>query len=305
MANPTFKRGLSPDFVDHLNELYTAGGWWRNLVDDEELFLAVRDNYVNFYFRGCSVLKLGWRPRKKEIKGEIHYKYLLKPSIKGSPYAKFGERGLKLPTEPRSMFVDDLTDVNELKRAVKRYADAEKSGVHNVVMNGKNPNVLDLEIAISKGKSAPRVDLAALHDDTDQPRTVRLVFYEAKHFKNEELRSSTSQIPVVDQIDEYSTLININRDALLESYLRICCNLFELKGVSQQNGRRHQILRDIATKSKKLKIDDHARLIAFGFDEDQRKGKNWKPHAEKLRNTLTEERVLYAGKAKNIRLDRR
>lgn len=304
MARPTFKRGLSQEFVDRLNTLYSAGGWWRNLVDDKELFLAIRDNYINFYFRGCSVLKLNWSRRNKALTGEIHYKYLLKPSIQGSEYIKFGECGIELP-ELRSLFLDGLDDVNELKRAVRRYADAEKSGVHNVVINDRNPNVLDLEIAISKGKSAPRVDLVALHDDTDRPGTVRLVFYEAKHFKNKELRSSTDEIPVVDQMDGYSKLLNENRDFLLASYRQVCCNIYGLQGISRQNDQRHRILQDIATKSKELEIDDQPRLIVFGFDKDQRQGKNWKPHAEKLKNALRKNRILFAGKPGDIRLKRR
>lgn len=304
MARPTFKRGLSQEFVDRLNELYSAGGWWRNLVDDKELFLAIRDDYINFYFRGCSILKLDWSRRNRTLTGKIHYKYLLKPTIKGSKYIKFGEYGLDLP-ELRSLFLDSLDDVNELKRAVKRYADAEKSGVHNVVINDKNPNVLDLEIAISKGKSAPRVDLVALHDDTDRSGTIRLVFYEAKHFKNGELRSSTSEIPVVGQMGGYSRLLNEHRDALLASYRQVCCNLYGLQGVGQQNERRHRILQDISTKSKELEIDDQPRLIVFGFDKDQRDGKNWEPHAKNLTNALGKKRALFAGKPKDIQLGRR
>jgi len=285
--------------------MYRCGGWWSNLVDDDELFLAIRDDYINFYFRGCSVLKLSWLSKKKEITGEIHYKYLLKPSIKGSPYIKFRESRLALREDLRSMFLDGLDDANELKRAVARYADAEKEGVHDVVMRSENPNVVDLEIAIRDDKSSPRVDLAAVHEDTRQPGTVKLVFYEAKHFKNKELRSSTDQIRVVDQMNNYSDLIINNHDALHASYRQVCCNLFSLEGVGRQNSERHRILRDIATESKELKIDDQPRLIAFGFDQDQQEGKNWKPHAAKLKNALGKERTLFAGEARNIRLEKR
>ena len=312
MAKPTFKRGLNAEFVDYLNELYSAGGWWRNLVDDQELFLAIRDDSINFYFRGCSILKLDWLHGKKEIAGQIHYKYLLKPSIKGSPYIKVLKSRVNLPADLESLFLDGLDnfldrrdDVEELKRAVKRYADAEKSGVHNVVMSGKNPNVLDLEIAISIGKAASRVDLAALHEDTGQPGIVKLVFYEAKHFKNQELRSSTDRIPVVKQMKGYSKLINQNYSALLQSYRQVCCNLFKLEGVGQQKDQRHRILQDLATGSKKLRIDDQPRLIVFGFDEDQSKGTNWKGHACKLKNKLKKQPPIFAGDADNIRLERR
>ena len=46
-------------FVEALNELYDQpDSWWRRLVDDRSLFLAVRDNYVNVYWLGCSLLRL-------------------------------------------------------------------------------------------------------------------------------------------------------------------------------------------------------------------------------------------------------
>ena len=106
-------------------------------VDDNKLFLAIRNDCINFYFRGCSVLKLNWSDRKKEITGEIHYKYLLKPSIKDSPYVKFDEAGRRLPWKLGDLFLDNLNKekINELKQSVKGYTDAEKSGVHDVVMS--------------------------------------------------------------------------------------------------------------------------------------------------------------------------
>ncbi|MDE0433768.1 MAG: hypothetical protein OXH92_07130 [Bryobacterales bacterium] len=305
MAKPAFRRGLTVEFVNRLNEMYQVGGWWRNMVEDKDFLIAIRDNYINIYFQGCSVLKLSWSLRKKEIIREIHYKYLLKPSIEDSPYIGFGKAGPNLPPDLRSIFLDGLDDVGELKRAVMPYADAEKKGVHDIVVSGKNPNVLDLEIAISEGKSAPRIDLAEVQEYTGPSRMVKLVFYEAKHFKNKELRSSTDQVPVVRQIIRYSKLIAKNRDSLLTSYQQVCRNLTKLEGVGQQNSERHAILRDIATGYKQLQIDDQPRLIAFGFDKDQRDGANWKPHEEKLRNALGRNRALFAGKAGNIRLGQR
>ena len=83
--NP-FRRGLCQDFVNRLNEMYKeSGSWWRKFVDDQELFLAIRDDIVNVHFRGNSLLKLRWE--KGDIIGEIHYKYLLKPRTK-SEYIK-------------------------------------------------------------------------------------------------------------------------------------------------------------------------------------------------------------------------
>ena len=58
MATPAFNRGLCDAFVEVLNNEYEKGGWWRNLVDDAETFVAIRDDYLNVYYRGNSLLKL-------------------------------------------------------------------------------------------------------------------------------------------------------------------------------------------------------------------------------------------------------
>ncbi|MCY4560029.1 MAG: hypothetical protein OXF79_27455 [Chloroflexi bacterium] len=303
MTTSTFKRGLNEEFVNRLNEMHRDGGWWPTMVEDKRLPITIRDNYINVYYQGCSVLKLSWSQGK--IAREIHYKYLLKPSIDGSEYIGFGESGPKLPTDLKNIFLEDLDNVGELKRAVTPYAGLEKKGVHDVVVGGKNPNVVDLEVAIGEGKSVPRMDLAAFARDNDRSGTVRLVFYEAKHFQNPELRSRTDTIPVVDQMDRYSKLIHGNRDALLESYREVCRNLSELEGVGQQNSERHTILRDIATGSVELLIDDQPRLIVFGFDRDQRDGNIWGRNKARLTDKLSEDRTLFVGNARNVRLDRR
>jgi hypothetical protein len=69
-----FKRGISQPFVDRLNDEYDAEGWWKAIADDRELFIAIRDGYINVYWKGNSLLKL-WQAGN-DLVGEIHYKYL-------------------------------------------------------------------------------------------------------------------------------------------------------------------------------------------------------------------------------------
>ena len=75
----TFNRGLDDAFVTAFNGEYDKGGWLRGLVDDSEIFLAIRENYVNFYYRGGSLLKL--ECLDGAMVGQIHYKYLLRFSL--------------------------------------------------------------------------------------------------------------------------------------------------------------------------------------------------------------------------------
>ncbi len=203
---------------------------------------------------------------------------------------------------PESYFLDSLDDVDKLKKAAGPHVGDEKSGIHVFVSRDRNPDVVDLEIAIDGGKK--QIDLAAIHEDIDRPESFKLVFHEAKHFGNRELRSKTGTIPVVDQMSSYSAAIAQNHDELVRSYRKVCGNLSELKGVVVQQ-KRKRWLRNISTGSVELLIDDQPRLIVFGFDQDQKDGNVWGPHAKRLEDQLTKERILFVGNPEGIKLDGR
>ncbi|MCY4311397.1 MAG: hypothetical protein OXC54_08840, partial [Rhodospirillaceae bacterium] len=202
--------------------------------------------------------------------------------------------------DPKSLFLDSLDGVNELKKAVRPYTGAEKEGIHAFVSRDKNLDVVDLEIAIDDGKGRKQIDLAAIHEDIDRPGSFKLVFYEAKHFGNGDLRAKTGKIPVVAQMSRYSEAIAQNHDELVDSYRKVCGNLSELEGVVQQDRKKR--LQDIASRSVELLIEDQPRLIVFGFDQDQRDGSIWGPHAKRLEDELTKERILFVGTPKSIGL---
>lgn len=75
-----FKRGLSADLVESLNEEYERGGWWKALADDPQLFIAVRDDYLNVYWKGNSLIRLFLQNGR--LVGEVHYKYMLSRPLK-------------------------------------------------------------------------------------------------------------------------------------------------------------------------------------------------------------------------------
>lgn len=295
----TFNRGLDNAFVAAFNGEYDKGGWLRGLVDDSEIFLAIRENYVNFYYRGCSLLKL--ECLDGAMVGQIHYKYLLR-SASYNPYIKVLDGQPDFRGGEKNLFLHGFDEIGALKKAAKPYTEAEKDGVHDILR--ANPNILDVEIAFGiggtdeAGASAPRVDLAAIRT-SDQYATI--VLYEAKHFKNRQaLRADVDKVPkVVEQIENYRRLLEANRDAVIDSYRLVCGNLLSLRGVAERHPIRHAILRDIASGSLRLDLDPRPRLAVFGYDEDQRKGKKWRPHREKLRKQLGE-RFLSKGSCKGF-----
>ena len=182
-------------------------------------------------------------------------------------------------------------------------AGEEKTGVQRIIE--KNPNILDVEIGFGlprtaeTGPWAPRVDFAALQVSDDG---ATVVFFEAKRFANRELRSNKGRMPrVIEQIDEYSALLDENRARIAERYRRVCRNLQCLRGVTKRHPERHALLESIAEKP--LSIDAKPRLVVFGFDAAQRDGKVWKGHRQRLVEILGRQRVLLGSKARDIKLN--
>ena len=282
----TFNRGLDSAFVAAFNKEYDKGGWLRGLVDDKEIFLAIREHYVNFYHRGCSLLKL--ERLDGAMVGRVHYKYLLRPDS-DDPYITVLDGRPNFRGGATNLFLRAVDDIRALKKAAEPYGGIEKAGVHHIVRD--NPNILDVEIAFGAddtdeaGASAPRVDFAAIRAAA---RYATIVLYEAKHFSNRQaLRAKADRVPeVVRQIETYRGLLKANRDAVINSYRRVCCNFLSLRGVAERHPERHAMLTDIASGSRRLELDPHPRLAVFGYDADQRSGTNWEPHREKLGRLL-------------------
>ena len=292
-----FNRGLDDEFVDALNREYDKeDGWWRAFVCDKDVFLSIRENYVNAYYRGCSLLRLSWEAGA--FVGEVHYKYLLRPSA-SNEYVKVVDGRANLDNA-KSRFLDDIGEIDSLKKAATPYAGDEKTGVHNIL--SANNNILDVEIAFGKDESdtgAPRLDFAAIRKSGKE---AKVVFFEAKHFNNyNALRKSGDAKPeVVKQIETYRSKLHANRDAIIESYCRVCSNLRTLHGVAKRHRERHAMLESVASGAAELTIDEEPVLIVFGFDGDQKDGKHWKPHREKLQR-MREGRVHLRGNSAGFR----
>jgi len=284
-----FKRGISQQFVDRLNAEYKAGGWWKSIADDRELFIAIRKDYINVYLNGNSLLKL-WQ-ENGELVGETHYKYLLAPES-ARPYIKVLGGRAEIDVAA-SLFIGDLSDLASLKRSANVYTGDEKKGVHRIVMS--NPNVVDVEIAFgaenetSGSITANRIDFAALRQGASG---LEVVFYEAKLFANKELRAAGENVPVLEQLRRYEAFLHNEQAALIDSYRTVCGNLAALCGVNDRYAPVLNTMRELSS----LSILEDVRLVVFGFDADQKDGANWSGHRRKLETALGD-RLLLKGDA--------
>jgi len=286
-----FKKGIDSDFVVALNKC----NWWKEkIIHDRNLFIGIRNDYLNVYYKGNSLIKL--EMKNDQLKGTTHYKYLLKNSQKKKYISSLD--GI-FDYDSRDFFVKSFAaDFSSIVKTADVYSGDEKSGLHNILV--KNLNIIDVEVAfteeddIKEKDHTPRIDFVALQTIKGCPE---VVFFEAKNFSNKELRAKNSDKPkVVKQIGNYEKLICKHEDEIREAYISVLKNFIELDGYPlEKKNLFRQALRI------PLKINPQPRLVIYGFDSDQKEGKNWRPHKEKLVANLGKDRVLLKGDSKDFR----
>lgn len=297
-----FRKGLSEEFVTVLQDEYSKKGLWHDIVNDPDLFVGIRDNYLNVYYMGNSLLKI--HLEDGQLRSYTHYKYLLKNGLK-NPYVGFDFSG-EVDFSDRSFMENSLT-ISSLKRSSLPYAGVEKKGVHDIVK--ANINIIDVEVALTQEAedrekddmgnpekeepTAPRIDFAAFREKAD--KGIELQFFEAKHFSyGKVLRVSKGDPKVIKQINGYQVLINKFQDEIKSSYKTVCRNLVDILPENRVCGRSRSI-----ANGAEFSVSDQPRLVIFGFDEDQRLGKKWGPHLNKL-NELLPGRVLAKGDSRDF-----
>ncbi len=282
-----FKRGLSSTLVERLNEEYKRGSWWKAMADEPQLFIGIRDEYLNVYWKGNSLLKLSMQDDR--LCGEVHYKYMLRPETVSSPYLTF-EEGKLQRADPADFFLSDLSDIASLKRSANAYASEEKIGVHKIVMS--NANIIDVEVAFgtengdSGARVAQRIDFAALQMGAQGPE---LVFFEAKSFNNPELRSDgDAPTPVLRQLKSYQDFLGHaqSQEDVIRSYQQVCGNLLSLHGVRDRFEPIQTLMQEVSEGKLALVVNSDVRLVVFGYDRDQDTGAIWQRHRQKLEDGL-------------------
>ena len=284
-----FNRGLDDRFVDALNKEYEKHGWWSKLVDDNDLYIGIRDNYLNVYFSGGSILELHHRSLAG-FSGITHFKYLLNLSRKQAhrDYVKFKD-GQFDQVSIKESYTDIARDIGKMKGAASHYQGDEKKGVHRISIEAKN--VIDVEIQIPGERR--RIDFAALQWANDK---IEIVFYEAKLYSNGDIRGVDPK--VCKQIREYESMLLRRCEEIEESYSRLANNIVSMNGWGQ---RRDEIFVEAANGN--LSVNPEVRLAIFDFDDSQKNAANGTDGLfTKLKGTLGEDRVVAAGRPQDLKL---
>ncbi len=282
-APKPFKRGLKDEFVEALNREYEKdGGWWKKIVDDPELFIGIREDYLNIYFNGSSLLKL--KHTGGHLVGETHFKYLLKDLRRDGPnnYIK-SENGRFEHFNSTGFYSDIGKDLEDIKKTSELFQDDEKKGVHQITID--NANVIDTEIAFPG--SGKRVDFAALREEKNK---LKLVFYEAKVFSSSEIRAGVGKPQVIDQLEKYEKILSERAEGIRKSYSRVATTFLDLAGC----GRRSALFQQ--AKEGSFEVCPEVRLVIFNFNGAQREAANASGGLfARLKDILGKNRVLTKG----------
>jgi len=252
-----FVRSLDRRIVDALNKLSSEqGNWWRTLVEDPRVFIAVRRNELNAYFGGASLGRIAWK--NGALSFRVHVEYLVfADRERKDMYFDF----LQESEFPRSVIVKDTKGYAKHFRDVKVLAKEvagsdERAGVNDIAF--RNKCVLDIEAAFNTLREPKdpgikpepvggRIDLVAVDQQC------QLVFTEAKLFANDDLRLDPFP-PVCSQLISYHRWLERCRAEIQQAYTCLIANCRLL-------GRfftRWDSLRD-----KSLTVDPIPRLLIF------------------------------------------
>jgi hypothetical protein len=302
-----FDHALNTNFIALLATEADKPGWWADVLADPKLFVALRGSYLNVYWRGQSLFYV--EAGSSGLKVTTHEKFLVDPALASQISLANGTFDVtKLLEKGFICHYDDRT-LGKMKSAAGLFSGLEKTGCHEIAV--RNPTVVDCEIAFpgvalageeGDKKSAPRVDLACFEPDGND---ARLVFWEAKHYGNRELRADDGLPPVCRQVATYRSYLSANREAILASYTNVAKNLVEIAAMGK--GRPlAPLISEIGTGKRQLTFGKEPKvgLIVFGFDIGQRDHPGWKKHLQVLKDNISqgESLVRAVGDAKQIRV---
>ncbi|KOX53560.1 hypothetical protein ADL19_15820 [Streptomyces purpurogeneiscleroticus] len=302
-------RSLGEPFLAALEALAHAphGGWWADVLADQDLLLAVRDRSLNVYHHGASLFRI--TPAAAGVSAETHVKYLVRQRQTLTRLGQDGGFELDPGTAVWTRYEGPGT-LAEMKRAANALSGLEKTGVHALVQ--ASPNVVDVEIALTGApvETAPvepdgaEADAALFAPDAEVPAASTLVqtrqdrldvasleergaageawlvFHEAKLAANPSLRSRTTP-GIVTQVARYRATLAEQAERLATGYPALCRDLVRLDALRRAvradrsldaGPLRDPLVAEVASGARRLRVDTEPRLVVFGFDADQRDG---------------------------------
>ena len=255
-----FKRGLDEESLSAVDKFF-ASSIGQAIKNASDINICIRDNYINVYWHGCSILK--YAPLAKSNRFLIHKKYL--PSQQGIALnANYANMTLN---SDESDLVCDACGFKYRASIIEKpnsnllgyvESDGEKKALTTFLRDHREEFfLLDLEIAFSrmsnskKGEERPvanRVDMVLIDACGSVPQ---LQLVEVKLDTDPRLRS-TKTPEIVDQMERYKAFLSKSGRAIRDSYRQVSGNYLSLglEHMVQPSADSARVLKEFCTQGK-------------------------------------------------------
>ncbi|MDA3780924.1 MAG: hypothetical protein PF487_12005 [Bacteroidales bacterium] len=252
--------------------------WWKLLRKDKELYIEIRkDNYINVYYYGGSIVKIEYK--KKKFVAEIHQKYIGNYKPKGKTKEGkyiFGYEVIDLSTLTK----DKLEEIKALIK--KNYIDNKsKTNPAEKLIQGKlkinNSKYIDSEFQFNQDN-----EIGKLRIDLIEFENGILTFVELKGISDSRLRidkkNNNKVVPeIIEQMDKYRLFVNKYSEDLKKYY----SNLIQIK----------KDLDLILTHVNQIKINKKPKLLIANTYDRLTKGRE--DRINDINELLTNHKVDY------------
>lgn len=181
--------------------------WWDKVKRDPNLYIDVRkDNNINVYYEGGSVIKLHYCSKHKKIQAKTHVKYLYG---KGKGYVECAD----MLNEKIDSIIERIPVFYSQKKGGDKELWSETYIKGHIIT--KRPNHLDSEFAYTDDGINLQIDLVECVNGM-------LRFVELKRIGDNRMLNKDETSPeVIDQINKYRKFIEKNKTELVRYYQTI------------------------------------------------------------------------------------
>lgn len=206
----TLNANLNPN-AEIYKELRKQPNWWLKLLAIKGVYVEIRKgDIVDVYYEGGRMAEL--RYKNKKLVATCHPKYIGKTVSKGTK-PKYEDCFEFLKKDPE--FIIKEIKKNYSQKGEKDKEDVSEKKIQGDMICSHNHIYLDSEFAHRYevgNQQTIRFDLVTIRDN-------ELLFIELKRIKDNRLLNKDDDEPeILEQMDNYTKFIKVNKDKLLEYY---------------------------------------------------------------------------------------
>jgi len=203
MAQVTFEK-LNPNaplFAELKSGKYA---WWEKVKANQDLYIEIRkDNNINVYYQGGSVIRLHYCSRHKKVQAFTHRKYLYG---KGEGYEEIAE----ILSEKLDTIITNIPTYYSQKKGTSKEKWSETYIKGNIRINHKS-EYIDSEFAYIEGDTNIQIDLV-------ECIAGEIRFVELKRIGDARMVTEDMHPEILTQIDSYRKFIASHTEEILKYY---------------------------------------------------------------------------------------